>query len=89
MLEEKLILVNKLGLHARAATKLVKLASQFESDIQVKRKHNEVNAKSIMGVMLLAASKGSQIDLIVDGVDEVTAFAQLKDLINSGFGEEE
>ena len=89
MLEETLIIVNKLGLHARAATKLVKLASQFESDIQVKRKQNEVNAKSIMGVMLLAASKGSQIDLIVDGVDEVTAIAQLKDLINNGFGEEE
>ena len=89
MLEETLIIVNKLGLHARAATKLVKLASQFESDIQVKRKNNEVNAKSIMGVMLLAASKGNEIELIVDGVDEVTAIAQLKDLINSGFGEEE
>ena len=89
MLEEKLIIVNKLGLHARAATKLVRLASQFESDIQVKRKQNEVNAKSIMGVMLLAASKGNEIELIVDGVDEVTAIAQLKDLINSGFGEEE
>ncbi len=89
MLEEKLIIVNKLGLHARAATKLVRLASQFESDIQVKRKQNEVNAKSIMGVMLLAASKGNEIELIVDGVDEVTALAQLKDLINNGFGEEE
>ncbi len=89
MLEEKLIIVNKLGLHARAATKLVRLASQFKSDIQVKRKQNEVNAKSIMGVMLLAASKGNEIELIVDGVDEVTALAQLKDLINNGFGEEE
>jgi phosphocarrier protein len=89
MLQETLMIVNQLGLHARAATKLVKLASQFESDIQVKRQHNEVNGKSIMGVMLLAASKGSQIDLIVDGVDEVTAIAQLKDLINSGFGEKE
>ncbi len=89
MLEEKLIIVNKLGLHARAAIKLVRLASQFKSDIQVKRKQNEVNAKSIMGVMLLAASKGNEIELIVDGVDEVTALAQLKDLINNGFGEEE
>jgi phosphocarrier protein len=89
MLQETLIIVNKLGLHARAATKLVRLASQFESNIQVKRKHNEVNGKSIMGVMLLAASKGSQFELIVNGADEVSAMSQLKDLINSGFGEEE
>ena len=89
MLKQTLTIVNKLGLHARAATKLVKLASQFESNIQVKRQQREVNGKSIMGVMLLAAGKGVEIELIIDGADEATAMAQLRDLIQSGFGEEE
>jgi len=89
MLKETLIIVNKLGLHARAATKLVKLASGFESNVQVKRKQHEVNGKSIMGVMLLAASKGTEIELSVDGADEATAMAQLTYLIKDGFGEED
>ena len=89
MLKQTLNIVNKLGLHARAAAKLVKLASSFESQVQVKRQQREVNGKSIMGVMLLAAGKGTQIELIVDGVDETTAMAELTQLIQSGFGEEE
>ncbi len=89
MLKQTLTIVNKLGLHARAAAKLVKLASTFESQIQVKRQQREVNGKSIMGVMLLAAGKGTEIELIVDGTDEVTSMAQLCELIKSGFGEEE
>lgn len=89
MLKQTLTIKNKLGLHARAAAKLVKLASQFDSDVQVKRQSREVNGKSIMGVMLLAASKGTEIELIINGTDEVTAMAQLNDLIKSGFGEEE
>lgn len=89
MLKQTLTIVNKLGLHARAAAKLVKLASQFESDIQVKRQQREVNGKSIMGVMLLAAGKGTEIELIIKGSDEATAMTELTDLIQSGFGEEE
>ena len=89
MLKQTLNIVNKLGLHARAAAKLVKLASSFESQVQVKRQQREVNGKSIMGVMLLAAGKGTEIELIVDGVDETTAMAELTQLIQSGFGEEE
>jgi phosphocarrier protein len=89
MLKQTLTIVNKLGLHARAATKLVKLASSFESAVQVKRKQREVNGKSIMGVMLLAASKGCDIELLVNGADETSAMSNLSDLIKSGFGEEE
>ncbi len=89
MLKQTLIIVNKLGLHARAAAKLVKLASIFESNVQVKRHQREVNGKSIMGVMLLAAAKGTEIELSVDGADEATAMTQLTDLIKDGFGEEE
>ena len=89
MLKKKLTIVNKLGLHARAAAKLVKLASTFESEIQIKRQQREVNGKSIMGVMLLAAAKGTEIELTVSGPDEEVAMEQLTQLIQSGFGEEE
>jgi phosphocarrier protein HPr len=89
MLRKTLTIVNKLGLHARAATKLVRLASAFESDIQLKRQQREVNGKSIMGVMLLAASKGTEIELIISGADETTALAELAALIENGFGEEQ
>ncbi len=89
MLKQTITIVNKLGLHARAATKLVRLASQFDSSIQVKRKQREVNGKSIMGVMLLAAAKGCEIELSVDGIDEKTAMLQISDLIKDRFGEEE
>lgn len=89
MLKQNLTIVNKLGLHARAAAKLVRLASSFESDIQVKKQHREVNGKSIMGVMLLAASKGTEIELEISGDDESHAMNELVELINNGFGEEE
>lgn len=89
MLKQNLTIVNKLGLHARAAAKLVRLASSFESDIQVKKQHREVNGKSIMGVMLLAASKGTEIELEISGNDESHAMNELVELINNGFGEEE
>ncbi len=89
MLKQTLTIINKLGLHARAATKLVKLASQFESNVQVKRRQYEVNGKSIMGVMLLAAGKGTEIELIINGIDETNAMGQLCKLIKDGFGEEE
>ena len=89
MLKKTLTIVNKLGLHARAAAKLVQLASSFESEIQVKRQKREVNGKSIMGVMLLAASKGTEIELTVSGADETVALEQLVALIENRFGEEE
>lgn len=89
MQKKNLTIVNKLGLHARAAAKLVKLASSFESDIQVKRQQREVNGKSIMGVMMLAASNGTEIEITVSGEDEMVAMEQLTNLIQNKFGEEE
>jgi phosphocarrier protein HPr len=82
-------IVNRLGLHARAAAKFVTLASSFGSNIKVSRNGQEVNGKSIMGVMMLAASKGSDITLIADGEDEKDAINRLADLIAQRFGEEE
>lgn len=89
MLKETLTIVNKLGLHARAAAKLVKSASSYESDVFLKRQQREANGKSIMGVMMLAAGKGTEIELVVSGDDEQNAMIELKNLIESGFGEEE
>ena len=82
-------IVNKLGLHARAAAKFVTLASSFASDIRVARNGQEVNGKSIMGVMMLAASRGSAITLIADGEDEQDAVNRLAELIAQRIGEEE
>ena len=80
---------NDLGLHARAAAKFVTLASSFASDIRVARNGQEVNGKSIMGVMMLAASRGSDITLIAVGDDETDAVSGLAELIAQRFGEEE
>lgn len=81
-------IVNKLGLHARPSARLTKLASSFKSQVFMSRNGRRVNAKSIMGVMMLAASKGSSITLETDGEDEVEAMDALAELISSGFGEE-
>jgi phosphocarrier protein len=81
-------IVNRLGLHARAAAKLVTLASQFEAEIHLVRGARQVNGKSIMGVMMLAASQGSQIELIAEGRDEEEALLRLEELIGQRFGEE-
>lgn len=89
MQKQTVTIINKLGLHARAAAKLVRLASSFDSNIQLKREKREANGKSIMGVMLLAASKGTQIELIVSGSDEEEAISELASLINNRFGEDE
>ena len=89
MLKQTTTIVNKLGLHARAAAKFVTQASLFESEIYVKRNDQEVNGKSIMGVMMLAAAKGSEIELIIDGVDEQQAIQSLLELIAGRFGEAE
>lgn len=84
-----LTIVNKLGLHARAAAKLVTCASQFSAEITVSRGEREVNAKSIMGVMMLAAAKGSEIEICAVGEDSEQALAALSELIADRFGEDE
>ena len=87
MQSTEVCIVNRLGLHARAAAKLVSLASTFESDVQIERNGRSVNAKSIMGVMMLAASQGTVLKLVVDGSDEQEALRALIDLVNDYFGE--
>ncbi len=89
MLEKEVTIVNKLGLHARAAARLVQTASAYGSEVLVSRNGQEVNGKSIMGVMMLAASKGSRITLKVDGEDEAQAMQALVELIEDRFGEDE
>jgi len=82
-------IINKLGLHARAASKLVKLAARFESKILLRKGEREANGKSIMAVMMLAASKGTLLELVVEGVDERDATVALEALIADRFGEGE
>jgi phosphocarrier protein len=89
MIRHKVIIVNKLGLHARAAAKLVGTASRFDSRILLRKDEREVDAKSILAVMMLAASKGTTIELIIDGPDEENAKAALAELIADYFGEGE
>ncbi len=89
MKTKKLEIINKLGLHARAAMKLVNTASRYGSEILIRYSGREVNAKSIMNVMVLAASRGSEIELVVSGEDEDDAMEALVTLINDRFGESE
>ncbi|HIJ82240.1 MAG TPA: HPr family phosphocarrier protein [Desulfuromonadales bacterium] len=88
MLTKDFLIVNKLGLHARASALFVKTASRFASEVKLSREGVEVNGKSIMGIMMLAASKGSTVCLTVSGVDETDALQTIGDLIANGFGEE-
>jgi len=88
MLERELLVVNKLGLHARASAKLVQLLGGFKSNSFLVGRGREVNAKSIMGVMLLAAAQGSSVVLRVDGPDEEAAMAAAVDLFARGFDED-
>ena len=89
MLQTEAEIVNKLGLHARAAAKLTRLASGFQSDIWLTRNGRRVNAKSIMGVMMLAAGKGSAIGIEADGGDADAALQAIMRLIVEKFGENE
>lgn len=89
MLEREVEIVNKLGLHARASAKLTQTAGGFQSEIWLTRNGRRVNGKSIMGVMMLAAAKGSTIHIDVDGPDEELAMHALLDLIADRFGEHE
>lgn len=89
MLTQEIEIVNKLGLHARAAAKLVNLATAFEADVEIEKDGKRVNGKSIMSVMMLAASQGSTLTLHIDGSDENEAMAQVVELISTRFGEGE
>ena len=89
MIQATVKISNKLGLHARASAKLTKLAGSFQSEIFMSRNGRRVNAKSIMGVMMLAAGMGSQVDIEVEGVDAQDAMDALRRLIESKFGEGE
>ena len=89
MLRRDVEIVNKLGLHARASAKLTQLASRFPCDIFMERNGRRVNAKSIMGVMMLAAGRGSVVTLETSGPQEEEALAALEALINDYFGEGE
>lgn len=87
MIRQTLVISNKLGLHARASAKLTKLAGTFRSEVHLSRNGRRVNAKSIMGVMMLAAGLGSEVEVETDGPDEVEAMAALRALVDGKFGE--
>lgn len=89
MIRRELKIVNKLGLHARAAAKFVELASGFISHIELIRNDQKVNGKSIMGLMMLAAARGTELTLTADGEDETEAAAALGALVQNRFGEKE
>ena len=89
MMQSSIRISNKLGLHARASAKLTKLAGGFKSDIHLSRNGRRVNAKSIMGVMMLAAGLGTEVEIETDGDDEQQAMDALRALIDGKFGEGE
>lgn len=88
MTSRSVTVVNQLGLHARAAARFVHLAARFESRIRVGRESKVMDGKSIMGILLLAASRGTTLTVSADGPDESDAVDALVDLVESGFGEE-
>ena len=89
MLKQDALIINKLGLHARASAKLTQLASQFPCEVWLSRNTRRINAKSIMGVMMLAAAKGSTISIETNGAQELEAMTAIVTLINDYFGEGE
>ena len=89
MVNKDLLIINKLGLHARAAAKLVALAANFQSEIFIEKEGKKVNGKSIMGVMMLAASQHSIVTITITGDDEDAAMTDIEKLISSLFDEEE
>jgi phosphocarrier protein len=89
MLQRDIEIINKLGLHARASAKLTQAAGQHKSQIWLSRNDKRVNAKSIMGVMMLAAAKGTTIGIEIEGEDEAQAMQAIVGLINDKFGEDE
>lgn len=89
MQEKEVTIINKLGLHARAAAKLVNIATKYSSQIEIEKDGQRVNGKSIMGVMMLAASQGSNILLLADGEDATESLDDMEQLINNYFDEDE
>jgi phosphocarrier protein len=89
MLEKRITIKNKLGLHARAAVKFVNMANRFGASVKIVKDGNEIDGKSILGILTLAATQGSEILLLVAGKDEDSAFKALADLINNRFDEKE
>lgn len=89
MQTKTLTIINKLGLHARAAAKLVRLSSEYSANVKIEYNGKSANAKSIMSVMMLAAAIGSEISLFVEGEDEIEALTAIEELINNRFDEEE
>ena len=88
MIRRDFTIINRLGLHARAAAQLVQKANQFAAEVTVFKEDMEVNGKSIMGILLLAAPKGTEVSVAVDGNDEKQAMQAIADLIEDGFGED-
>jgi phosphocarrier protein HPr len=88
VLNVELTVINRLGVHARPSAAITQVATRFKSEVWLTKNARRVNAKSIMGVMMLAAAKGAKLQLEVDGVDEADAAKALADLFASGFGEE-
>jgi phosphocarrier protein HPr len=89
MIDKAVTIKNKLGLHARAAVKFVNLANRFSSTVKIVKDGNEIDGKSILGILTLAATQGSEIRLLVLGKDEKTAVEALSELINNRFDEKE
>lgn len=89
MTEQTVVVSNKAGIHTRPASIIVRMASKFESEIFIKRGVHEINGKSVIGVMTLAAQQGTELTLKADGPDEEEALQALKDLFDRGFGEKE
>lgn len=89
MIKTKVTIINKLGLHARASAKFVSTTSRFQSQIDVTKDSKTINGKSIMGVMMLAANKGTELTLTIEGPDESAMEQAVIDLINNRFGEAE
>ncbi len=88
MIAKSVVVVNELGMHARAAARFVHLATRFQAAVRVSRHGREMDGKSIMGLLLLAASRGSTITITADGTDAADAVAALAALVESGFGED-
>ncbi len=88
MMTETVTIVNQLGLHARAAARFVQLAGRFRSKVRVTRDGRQVDGKSIMGILLLAAAKGAVVTISADGIDEADALQSLAALVRTGFGED-
>ena len=89
MLEKELTIINKNGMHARPAAQFVKLTSTFKSEVWVEKDDEQVNGKSIMGLMMLAAARGEKIKVSVQGPDSDAAMAAIENLVSTGFGDME